>query len=184
MNEQDSNIELDEEEDLLVSQLNVDISNQYVVFSMGDEEYGIPILSVREIISIPDYKSVPDSPPCIGGIINLRGDIIPLYLLRVRFGLEKMEIGGETIAIIISTGDEGLKTVGLVVDSVSDVLSISDDMISEMPEWGGSVDSRYIEKIGRLGNRMIIVISLSEFFSEKESEALEKTGRVPGRSAE
>lgn len=170
----------DEEEDLLVSQLNMDISNQYVVFEIGEEEYAVPILSVQEIISVPNFTKVPRSPEYIGGIINLRGKIIPLYLLRTRFNLERKEIGRDSIVIIISTDDDNMKTVGFVVDSVSDVLSITDENLSEMPEWGGAVDNSYIEKIGRIGNRMIAVIHLSQFFTESETKALEMTRHTPG----
>lgn len=173
-------VDNDEEEDLLVSQLNMDISNQYVVFTIGDEEYAIPILTVQEIISVPNLKKVPRSPEYIGGIINLRGKIIPLYLLRSRFAMELREIGRDSIVIIIRTDDDEMRTVGFVVDSVSDVISITDENLSEMPEWGGAVDNSYIEKIGRIGNRMIAVIDLSGFFTESESKALDMTRQMPG----
>lgn len=168
-------IDADEEEDMLVSQLNMDISNQYVVFTIGSEEYGVPILSVREIISLPNLKKVPRSPDFIGGIINLRGNIIPLYLLRNRFGLAGEELNQNSIVIIINTEDSRLRTVGFVVDSVSDVLSVTEEMISDMPEWNGERDNSYIEKIGKIGSRMIAMINLSGFFTEKEHKALEYT---------
>jgi purine-binding chemotaxis protein CheW len=169
-----------EEEDLLVSQLNMDITNQYVVFSVGEEEYGIPILSVQEIISIPNLTRIPGVPDYIPGIINLRGNIIPLYILRSKFELSLQELNSDTIVIIVQTGDEKKKTVGFIVDSVSDVVSITEDNLKPTPEFSGAVDVRFVEKIGQLGNRMIIIISLENFFSDKENKildsAIESTG--------
>ncbi|MBB6481812.1 chemotaxis protein CheW [Spirochaeta isovalerica] len=164
----------DEEEDLLVSQLNMDISNQFVVFSVADEEYGVPILAVQEIISLPNLTRIPGVPKYIPGIINLRGNIIPLYELRIKFKLEKEELDSNTIVIIAETGDENSsRTVGFIVDSVSDVLSITPENLSEKPEFSKNVDARFIEKIGKVGNRMIIIINLTDFFSESEQSVLD-----------
>jgi len=163
----------DEEEDLLVSQLNMDISNQFVVFSVEDEEYGVPILSVQEIISLPNLTRIPGVPEYIPGIINLRGNIIPLYELRSKFKLETRELGDNTIVIIAQTGSESKRTVGFIVDTVSDVVSITPENLSEKPEFSKAVDARYIEKIGKIGNRMIIIINLTDFFSESEQAVLD-----------
>lgn len=175
MNRQNIKIEDDEEEDLLVSQLNMDISNQFVVFSVEDEEYGVPILSVQEIISLPNLTRIPGVPDYIPGIINLRGNIIPLYELRSKFNLERKELGSNTIVIIAQTGSENRRTVGFIVDSVSDVLSITAENLSETPEFSKAVDSRFIEKIGKIGSRMIIIINLTDFFSESEQAVLDST---------
>lgn len=162
-----------EEEDMLVSQLNMDITNQYVVFSLENEEYGVPILSVQEIISIPNLTRIPGVPDFIPGIINLRGNIIPLYMLRSRFKLTPRELDENTIVIIAQVGNG--KTVGFIVDSVSDVLSITEDNLSETPEFNSTIDVKFVEKIGRIGNRMIIVMNLKNFLTESEAEALENT---------
>ncbi len=162
----------DEEEDILVSQLNTDVSNQYVVFSVGKEDYGIPILSVQEIISLPNLTRIPGVPDYIPGIINLRGHIIPLYVLRSKFELTLEELNEDTIVIIVQTGESN-KTVGLIVDSVSDVVSITKENLRETPEFSGAVDVRYVEKIGQIGNRMIIIISLANFFTDKEANVLD-----------
>ncbi len=172
------NIEDDEEEDLLVSQLNMDITNQYVVFSVEDEEYGIPSLSVQEIISLPNLTRIPGVPDYIPGIINLRGNIIPLYVLRSRFNMDATELSDSSIVIIVQTGDDNKKTVGFIVDSVSDVVSITDDNLCETPEFSSTVDVKYIEKIGKVGNRLIVIINLINFFSDSENKVLEKTVKV------
>ncbi|MBN2656065.1 MAG: chemotaxis protein CheW [Spirochaetales bacterium] len=175
MDKNDSVIKMeDEEEDLLVSQLNMDISNQFVVFSVTDEEYGVPILAVQEIISLPNLTRIPGVPDYIPGIINLRGNIIPLYYLRSKFNLEKEKLGSNTIVIIAQTGHESnMRTVGFIVDSVSDVVSITPENLSDKPEFSKAVDARYIEKIGKIGSRMIIIINLTDFFSENEQAVLD-----------
>jgi len=165
----------DEEEDLLVSQLNMDISNQFVVFSVEDEEYGVPILSVQEIISLPNLTRIPGVPDYIPGIINLRGNIIPLYELRSKFKLPAKELCDNTIVIIAETGVTTKRTVGFIVDAVSDVVSITKEDLSETPEFSKTVDAKFIEKIGKIGNRMIIIINLSDFFSESDVNILDNT---------
>lgn len=166
-----------EEEDMLVSQLNMDVTNQYVVFSVGEEEYGIPILAVQEIISLPNLTRIPGIPEYIPGIINLRGNIIPLYVLRSKFQLTLKELGSNTIVIIVQLGDEKEKTVGLIVDAVSDVASITAENLRERPDFSGNVDVRFVDKIGQIGQRMIIIISLENFFTEKEISIIENAGK-------
>ncbi len=165
----------DDEEDMLVSQLNMDITNQYVVFSVENEEYGIPILSVQEIISLPGITKISGVPDYIPGIINLRGNIIPLYVLRSKFNMETKELNSNSIVIIVETGNEKKRTVGFVVDAVSDVVSITDDNLSETPEFSTTIDINYIEKIGKVANRLIVIINLYNFFTETDKEALERT---------
>ncbi|MBI9109478.1 MAG: chemotaxis protein CheW [Spirochaetales bacterium] len=167
-----------EEEDMLVSQLNMDVTNQYVVFSVGDEEYGIPILSVQEIISMPNLTRIPGIPEHIPGIINLRGNIIPIYVLRSKFDLALEKLDENTIVIIVQTEDESKKTVGFIVDSVSDVASIEKDNIRDTPDFSGEVDVNFVKQIGQIGNRMIIIIDLANFFSDKENKILENATKA------
>lgn len=174
----------DFEEDMLVSQLNMDVSNQFVVFSVGEEEYGIPILSVQEIISLPNLTRLPGVPEFIPGIINLRGNIIPLYILRSKFELTLKELNSNSIVIIVQIGEEKKKTVGFIVDAVSDVISIEKENLRETPEFSGNVDVRYVEKIGHIGNRMIIVINLDNFFSKDEKTILEEAAGQRGAPSE
>ncbi len=165
-----------EEEDMLVSQLNVDISNQYVVFTVGNEEYGVPILSVQEIISMPEFTRIPGVPEYIPGIINLRGNVIPLYILRNKFHLKIAEDDKKAVVIIIQTKDK--KTVGFIVDSVSDVVSITEDNLRDKPDFNDSIDVKFVEKIGQIGDRMVIILSLQNFFSDKENLIIESTTKV------
>ncbi|MBI9102435.1 MAG: chemotaxis protein CheW [Spirochaetales bacterium] len=169
-----------EEEDMLVSQLNMDVSNQYVVFSVGEEEYGIPILSVQEIISMPNLTRIPGVPDYIPGIINLRGNIIPIYVLRSKFELTLEKLDSDTIVVIVQTGGDSGKTVGFIVDTVSDVVSITEENMRETPDFSGAVDVRFVDKIGQIGNRMIIIINLSNFFTDRENAILETAANTAG----
>ena len=173
----EENIDLleDDEEDLLVSQLNMDITNQYVVFSVDREEYGLPILSVQEIISLPLLTRIPGVPDYIPGIINLRGNIIPLYILRTKFNMQEKELNQNSIVVIVQTEQESNKTVGFIVDSVSDVVSITEDCFQKAPDFSDSGNSNYIDKIGHLGSRMIIIIDMENFFSVSDKKILEET---------
>ncbi len=167
-----------EDEDMLVSQLNMDVTNQYVVFSVGEEEYGIPILSVQEIISLPNLTRIPGIPEYIPGIINLRGNIIPLYILRSKFRLTLEELGEDTIVIIVQIGTGQTKTVGLIVDAVSDVVSITAEDQRETPDFNGNIDVSFVDRIGQIGQRMVILISLDNFFTEKEISVIETAGKA------
>ncbi len=173
--ENNLNIYDDDEEDLLVSQLNMDITNQYVVFSVDKEEYGLPILSVQEIISLPLVTRIPGVPDYIPGIINLRGNIIPLYALRTKFHMQEQKLDENSIIVIVQTGSESNKTVGLIVDSVSDVVSITEEDFQKAPDFTESIDENFIEKIGHIGNRMIIIIDMVKFFSESDRKVLESS---------
>lgn len=174
---EDSRFSEIEEEDMLVSQLNVDINNQYVVFNVGNENYGVPILAVQEIISLPEYTRIPGGPDYIPGIINLRGDVIPLYILKKKFGIESTGAVDNEVVIIIQI--EGKRTVGLIVDLVSDVMSIDDEHIGKTPDFRGAIDVHLIEKIGRIGNKMVLILDLSRFFSDQEEKTLEKIMNSP-----
>ncbi len=164
----------DEEEDMLVSQLNMDISNQYVVFSVENEEYGVPILSVQEIISLPNLTRIPGVPDYIPGLINLRGNIIPLYVLRSRFNLEERELNDNSIVIIAQTGNEKMKTIGFIVDAVSDVVRIKKENLRDTPEFSSSIEVNFIANNGKIGSRMIIIINMQNFLTENETATLEK----------
>jgi len=170
---ENNNISFSEEddEDMLVSQLNVDILNQYVVFSVGEEEYGVPILTVQEIISMPQITRIPGMPEYIPGIIDLRGSVIPLYILRNKFMVDVEDIDTESVVIITQIDDK--KIVGMVVDSVSDVVSITEENQRETPQFSDAIDVKFIEKIGQLGNRMIMILNLDSLFSDNENKILD-----------
>lgn len=142
---------------------------QLVTFNIGREEFSVDILKVQEIIRIMEITRVPRSPEFVEGVINLRGKVIPVVDLRKRFGLSNAERGKDTRIIVVeSTG----KTVGLIVDSVSEVLRLPADTVEPPPEMIGSVDSEYIDGVGKLEDRLIILLNLDKVLTPKERQAI------------
>ncbi|MBI5893002.1 MAG: chemotaxis protein CheW [Deltaproteobacteria bacterium] len=142
---------------------------QLVTFKIGKEEFSVDILKVQEIIRTMEITRVPRSPEFVEGVINLRGKVIPVIDLRKRFGLSKIEHGHDTRIIVVeSTG----RTVGMVVDSVSEVLRLDASTVEPPPEIVGGVDSEYIDGVGKLEDRLIILLNLDKVLSPKETQVL------------
>lgn len=139
--------------------------DQYLIFSIGEEFYGIEIKSVTEIIGIQNITQVPELPPYIKGIINLRGRIIPVMDVRTRFKKEAVAYNDRTCVIVV---DFQSVSVGLIVDSVSEVLSIAEQDIVPPPEFVGS-GSRYISGIGKVGSDVRLLINCDKLLNEEEA---------------
>ncbi|MFN3480202.1 MAG: chemotaxis protein CheW [Thermodesulfovibrionales bacterium] len=135
---------------------------QLVTFKLGDEEYGIDILKVQEINRMTEITSMPKAPFSVEGVINLRGKVIPVVNLRKRFGLDLKEIDSQSRIIVVDIGS----TVGLIVDSVSEVLRISSDTIEPPPPITGGIGSEHILGIGKLEDRLIILLDIDKLLSE------------------
>ncbi len=135
---------------------------QLVTFKLGDEEYGIDILKVQEINRMTEITAMPKSPFSVEGVINLRGKVIPVVNLRKKFGLGMKELDSQSRIIVVDTGS----TVGLIVDSVSEVLRISSDTIEPPPPITGGTGSEYIMGIGKLEDRLIILLDIDKLLSE------------------
>ncbi len=149
--------------------------SQYVIFSLAGEEYGIHILSVQEIIGIPHFTRLPNTPPFIKGVINLRGTIIPVLDLRARFQLPTAEMTKHNVIIIVMTQHEGRsKTIGLFVDDVDDVLPLSEENLQDVPLFSSNIDSRFIEHLAMLDERLIILLNVNLLLDDDELEELEK----------
>jgi len=136
-----------------VNQAIMDKEGKYLTFALGREEYGLEILKVREIIGYMDITSVPQTPDYVKGVINLRGQVIPVVELRAKFGMELVETTEQTCIIVveISHGDRQIST-GIVVDRVSEVLDIAGDSIEPAPEFGTGVDTDFILGMGKIGD--------------------------------
>lgn len=147
----------------------IDEGRRLVVFHLGDEEYGVPITLVQEIIRHTPPRPVPGSAPHVRGVINLRGRIIPVVDLRDRFGMRE---GDLTKASRIVVADAGGNRVGLVVDGVSEVLMVPTESIEPTPEVAANADHEYLRGIAKLGERMIILLSLDGLFGASEQAVL------------
>lgn len=140
-------------------------AGKYLTFSLADEEYGLEILKVREIIGMMDITAVPKSPPHIRGVVNLRGKVIPVIDLRMRFTLPEVEQTDETCIIVVCVGDVEM---GVVVDRVCEVLDIVNDDIEEPPTFGTSVDTSFILGLGKSEGRVTILLDITKVLAGEE----------------
>lgn len=142
---------------------------QLVVFKLGNEEYGVQITQVKEINRLTTATKVPKSPSFVEGIINLRGQIIPIIDLKKRFDLELTEYTGEARIIVIQVGAQ---TFGIKVDAVSEVLRINTDTIENAPEIVSGIDAQYITGVAKEGERLLILLDLDKLLTEHERKEL------------
>ena len=142
---------------------------QLVTFSIGEEEFGVDILSVQEIIRMMDITKVPRAPEFVEGVINLRGKVIPIIDLRRRFGLSTRDHDKHTRIIVIEINN---MIVGFVVDSVSEVLRIPASTVEPPPPVVSGLESEYISGVGKLEDRLLILLDLNKLLSGEERNLL------------
>jgi purine-binding chemotaxis protein CheW len=146
---------------------------QVVSFALGSEEYGVDIAQVQEINRMVTITRVPRAPQFMEGVINLRGQLIPIIDLRTRFGMERAERTKNTRIVVTEVGS---KRLGMVVDSVSEVLRIPVEQIEDAPELVAGVDTEYIRGVGKLDDRLIIMLDLARVISASETTELQELG--------
>ncbi len=142
---------------------------QLVTFSVGGEQFGVDILKVQEIIRMIEITRVPSSPDFVEGVVNLRGQVIPIVDMRKRFGLPPAERTKDTRINVVDL--EGA-VVGFVVDSVHEVLRIPGEMVEPPPSMVGGIDSEFINGVGKLGDRLLILLDLNRLLSGEEKSVL------------
>ncbi len=137
---------------------------KYLTFGLGSEEYGLEILKVKEIIGIMNITAVPQTPKYVKGVINLRGKVIPVIDLRLKFGMDVIEYNDRTCIIVVDiVGNAGKKTVmGIVVDSVSEVLNIKSEEIEDTPTFGVRLDTDYILGMAKVKGGVKILLDISK----------------------
>ena len=138
---------------------------KFLTFFLGNEEYGLPILSVQEIIALLPITPVPRTPDFFKGLTNLRGKIIPIMDLRIKFGMEANEPTEETCIIVVRTANH---LIGIIVDKVSEVKNIHDEQIDEPPEFGKNAISEYLFGIGKSDDSVILLVNIEEVVSTAE----------------
>lgn len=144
------------------------LQGKYLTFSIGSDVFGIAIRNVTEIIGMQPVTAVPDVPPYVKGIINLRGRIIPVVDIRLRFGREEAPYGERTSVIVVEYQD---MVVGLIVDSVSEVLLIPDDSIVPPPTLRGVAQNRFVSGIGKVGDTVKLIVSCESLLDAKDAAA-------------
>lgn len=143
---------------------NHGLGGKYLTFKLADEEYGLEILKVREINGLTDITGVPQMPPYMKGVINLRGKIIPILDLRLKFGLPEAERTEQTCVIVVNVGLE----IGILVDTVSEVLDIPSDHIEPPPVLDDQTDTGFILGMGKVGESVKILLNIDQVLSQAE----------------
>lgn len=153
---------------------------QLVTFVVGTEEFAIPILLVQEINRMMQITRVPQSPPFIEGVINLRGKIIPVMDLRKRFGQAHSENTDDARIIVVEVAE---RVIGFTVDRVNEVLRISGEIVDPPPTMVTGVDSDYVEGVGKLDDRLLILLNLGRLFSQTDLQQLDAAASAAPASA-
>jgi purine-binding chemotaxis protein CheW len=136
---------------------------QYLTFPLGGQEYGVEILKVQEIRGYSPITPIPNTPPHIRGVMNLRGVIIPVVDLRRKLSMPAADYNAFTVIIVVTVG---AKVIGLVVDGVSDVLNIAPTAVQPTPDFGGQVDARYIEGLARAGDKLVVLLDIERVIGD------------------
>ena len=149
--------------------------HEYLVFRLGDEEYGIDILKVQEIRSCERVTRIANSPDFIAGVTNLRGVIVPIVDLRIKFRLSSAEFNEHTVVIVLNFGN---RVVGIIVDGVSDVLSLTAEQIRPAPDFSVTLSTEYLEGLGSVDDRMLILVNIEKLLNSEEMELVEKNSTL------
>ena len=141
---------------------------QFLTFVLAGEEYGVDILRVQEIKGLAGVTEIPNTPEYVLGVINLRGTVIPVVDLRLRFGMEQLEYSKLTVVIVMRVESEsGERTIGFVVDTVSDVYNIDPDDIGEAPDFGTNIDTSFVDGLASVDEKMVIVLDVDKLADEE-----------------
>ncbi|AIU88946.1 MULTISPECIES: chemotaxis protein CheW [Pectobacterium] len=141
------------------------VGQEFLIFTLGDEEYGVDILKVQEIRGYDQVTRIANTPSFIKGVTNLRGVIVPIVDLRIKFAKQDVEYDDNTVVIVLNLGQ---RVVGIVVDGVSDVLSLTTDQIRPAPEFAVTLSTEYLTGLGSLGERMLILVDIEKLLSSEE----------------
>jgi purine-binding chemotaxis protein CheW len=150
-------------------------TQEYLTFTLGPEEYAMDILKVQEIRCYENPTTIANAPEFLKGVINLRGHIVPIIDLRIKFNVGKAEYTVFTVVIILNLGT---RVVGIVVDSVSDVTMLRPDQISPPPEFDATVNTKYINGLGSLDERMLIIVDIERLMLSGEMALVEDAVHV------
>ncbi|EOX5139841.1 TPA: chemotaxis protein CheW [Escherichia coli] len=143
---------------------------EFLVFTLGDEEYGIDILKVQEICGYDQVTRIANTPAFIKGVTNLRGVIVPIVDLRIKFSQVDVDYNDNTVVIVLNLGQ---RVVGIVVDGVSDVLSLTAEQIRPAPEFAVTLSTEYLTGLGALGDRMLILVNIEKLLNSEEMALLD-----------
>ncbi len=149
---------------------------ELLTFFLAGEEYGVDILRVQEIKGWDSVTNIPNTPEYIRGVINIRGSIVPIIDMRLRFNLEKKEYDATTVVIVLNVVNDGKadRTMGVVVDAVSDVYNVPIDDVKASPDFGTAVDTEFVTGLATIDNKMIIVLDIDHMLNAAELAVIEQ----------
>ncbi|MDD2271306.1 MAG: chemotaxis protein CheW [Desulfuromonadaceae bacterium] len=147
------------------------IVSEYLTFTLGNEEYGIDILKVQEIRGYDTVTHIANAPEFIKGVINLRGVIVPIVDMRIKFKVGEPSYNEFTVVIIMNVLG---RVIGMVVDGVSDVVGLSPEQIKPAPEMGAAMDTDYITGLGTLNDQMLILVDIEKLMSSEEMQVMDQ----------
>ena len=156
----------------------IQAAGEFLSFKLGAEEYGIDILKVQEIRSYEQPTRIANAPAFIKGVINLRGTIVPIVDMRIKFQVGKAEYTPFTVVIILNIG---ARVVGIVVDGVSDVTSLRPEQIRPAPDFAATVDTKYIQGLGTLDERMLIVVDIARLMLSSDMALVDEAAEAGAR---
>lgn len=145
-------------------------ATQYLTVNLADEEYGVDILAVREIRGWTPVTRIPQAPSYVLGVLNLRGAIVPVLDLRLRFGLVREEYTATTVTVIVTVAG---RNFGVVVDAVSDVVDVEAAAVRPVPDMGTAVDTEYLKGLTSVGERMVLLLDVDRLLQPQDAQMLE-----------
>jgi len=150
-----------------------DMAGKYLTFYLAKEEYGIEILKIKEIIGMMDITELPRTPDFVKGVINLRGKVIPVIDLRLKFGMPEVEHTEKTCIIVVDIKENGVDVqIGIIVDSVSEVLNVSTDELEDTPKFGTDVNTDFILGMAKSKEKVRTLLDINKVLSTNELNAL------------
>lgn len=150
-------------------------AGKFLTFTLGHEEYGIPIHKVKEIIGMMEITHIPKTPEFIKGVINLRGKIIPIMDLRLKFEMEEKQYSERTCIIVVDIHFEGIKKqMGIAVDAVSEVVNIQSSEIEPPPEYGSQSNAEFLTGMGKVKGKVILLLEIEKILSGQELTLLKE----------
>lgn len=151
------------------------VGQEFLIFTLGDAEYGIDILKVQEIRGYDQVTHIANTPDFIKGVTNLRGVIVPIIDLRIKFEQEGVTYNDNTVVIVLNLEH---RVVGIVVDGVSDVLSLTTDQIRPAPEFSVKMSTEYLTGLGSIDDRMLILVDIEKLLSSEEMELVDTVAKT------
>ncbi|ACS85313.1 MULTISPECIES: chemotaxis protein CheW [Musicola] len=151
------------------------VGQEFLIFTLGDEEYGVDILKVQEIRGYDQVTRIANTPSFIKGVTNLRGVIVPIVDLRIKFAQQEVDYDDNTVVIVLNLSQ---RVVGIVVDGVSDVLSLTADQIRPAPEFAVTLSTEYLTGLGSLGERMLILVDIEKLLSSEEMALVDSVTKI------